>query len=79
MSQYDFPCEYCTGTVRERTVDQEPIAHHRGIVVLEKVPIGICDRCGAHYYAASVLKKAETLLSAPPDQRRTMQVPCDVY
>ncbi len=79
MSLYDFPCEYCSGTVRERIVDQEPIALHRGIVVLEHVPIGICDNCGAHYYAASVLKKAESLLTAKSDTGRTMQIPCDVF
>ena len=79
MSLYNFPCEYCSGVVRERIIDQEPIAHHRGIVVLEKVPIGVCDNCGAHYYAASVLKKAESVLMAPPSSRRTLQVPCDVF
>ena len=57
MSLYDFPCEYCEGTVRERVLEREPISHHRGIVVLEAVPIGVCDRCGAHYYAAPILKR----------------------
>ena len=59
MSLYDFPCEYCAGTVRERVVEREPITHHRGIAVLENVPIGVCDQRGAHYYAASVLKRVE--------------------
>lgn len=79
MNLYNFPCEYCPGTVREHIIDQEPIAHHRGIVVLEKVPVGVCDHCGAHYYAASVLKKVESLLSSPSDSQRTLQVPCDVF
>jgi YgiT-type zinc finger domain-containing protein len=79
MSLYDFPCEYCAGTVQERVLDREPIAHHRGIVVLEKVPIGVCDRCGAHYYAASVLKRVESLLTSPSPTGRTLQVPVDTY
>ncbi len=79
MSLYGFRCEYCDGTVRERTVEQEPIAHHRGIAVLEKVPIGVCDRCGAHYYAAPVLKRVEALLSNPSAPARTLQVPVDKY
>ena len=56
MSLYDFACEYCEGVVRERIVEREPISHHCGIVVLENVPVGLCDRCGARYYAAPVLK-----------------------
>ena len=79
MSLYEFPCEYCAGTVKERVIDQEPIAHHRGIAVLEKVPIGVCDRCGAHYYAAAVLKRVESLLTAPSASARTLQVPLDTY
>jgi len=79
MSLYDFPCEYCTGTVRERVLDREPIAHHRGIVVLEKVPIGVCDQCGAHYYAAAVFKRAESLLTSGSPSQRTLQVPVDTY
>jgi YgiT-type zinc finger domain-containing protein len=65
--------------VQERILDREPIAHHRGIVVLEKVPIGVCDRCGAHYYAAAVLKRVEALLTAPSPSARTLQVPVDTY
>jgi len=79
MSLYDFPCEYCEGMVQERILDRGPIAHHRGIVVLEKVPIGVCDRCGAHYYAAAVLKRVEALLTAPSPSARTLQVPVDTY
>jgi YgiT-type zinc finger domain-containing protein len=62
MTMYDFQCEYCTGTVIQRLLDREPISHHRGIVVLEKVPIGVCDHCGAHYYSAPVMKRAESNL-----------------
>lgn len=79
MTLYDFPCEYCDGTVRERILECEPIAHHRGIVVLERVPIGVCDRCGAHYYAAPVLKRAEALLTSSLPPQRTMQVPVDTF
>jgi YgiT-type zinc finger domain-containing protein len=79
MSLYEFACEYCEGVVRERTVGREPISHHRGIVVLEKVPIGVCDRCGAHYYAAPVLKRVESILTATTPPRRTIQVPVATY
>ena len=79
MSLYDFPCEYCEGTVRERVIEREPIAHHRGIAVLENVPIGVCDHCGAHFYAALVLKRIESLLLSPSPSGRTLQIPVDTY
>jgi YgiT-type zinc finger domain-containing protein len=79
MNPYDFPCEYCPGTVRERILDREPINHHRGIVILEHVPIGVCDRCGAHYIAAPVLKRAEAILKGNGPAARTMTVPVENY
>lgn len=79
MSLYNSPCEYCAGTVRERVVEREPITHHRGIAVLENVPIGVCDQCGAHFYAAPVLKRVELLLTSPSPSRRTLQIPVDTY
>lgn len=79
MSMYDFPCEYCSGTVRERIIDREPISLHRGIVILENVPIGVCDTCGAHYYAAPVLKQAEQVLKSTPDTQRTVEIPIQPF
>jgi YgiT-type zinc finger domain-containing protein len=79
MKLYDFPCEYCSGTVRERIVDREPIAHHRGIVILENVPLGVCDRCGAHYYAGPVLRRAEEVLKSNGASQRVIQVPIETY
>ena len=79
MSLYGFPCEYCDGTVRERIIDREPISHHRGIAVLENVPNGVCDRCGAHYYAASVVKRVESILTSPSPPGRVIQVPVEAY
>jgi YgiT-type zinc finger domain-containing protein len=79
MTLYGFPCEYCPGTVREQVLEREPISHHRGIVILENVPIGVCDRCAAHYYAAAVLKRAEAVLKANGPPRRTVQVPVESF
>lgn len=79
MNLYDFPCEYCSGTVRQRVLDREPINHHRGIVILEQVPIGVCDACGAHYYAAPVLKRVEAILTSPAGPIRTIEIPLEIY
>ena len=79
MNLYDFPCEYCDGTVRQQIVPREPVSHHRGIVVLEDAPIGICDHCGAHYYAATVLKRVESILASPTPPARTLQIPVEAF
>ncbi len=79
MNLYEFPCEYCPGTVHEHILDREPISHHRGIVILENVPIGVCDRCGAHYVAAPVLRRAEAILKSDRPPSRTLTVPVEAY
>ncbi len=79
MSMYEMPCEYCDGIVHEQILAREPISHHRGIVVLENVPIGVCDRCGAHYYAAPVLKRVEAILTSATKHARTLEVPIESY
>lgn len=79
MSYYDFRCEYCTGTVRERLLEREPISHHRGIVILENVPLGVCDHCGAHYYAAKVLKRVEAILTSNAKPCRTLGIPIESF
>jgi YgiT-type zinc finger domain-containing protein len=80
MSQtmYDFRCEHCTGTVRERRLDREALRHRGNFVILEDVPIGVCDRCGARYFDASVLRRvAEIGRAVTP--LRTVEVPIDRY
>lgn len=74
-----MPCEYCPGRVREVISAREPISHPRGIVVLENAPIGVYDRCGAHYYAAPLLKRVEAILKSPQPPGRTMLVPVEAY
>ena len=79
MTLYNFHCEYCEGSVREHVLEREPISHHRGIVVLENVPIGVCDTCGAHYYAARVMKRVEAILTSEERPPRTLEVPLEAF
>ena len=65
---YDFLCEHCQGTVRERRFDREALRHKGSFVILEDVPIGVCDTCGARYFDASVLRKC-TSMQIIPDGR----------
>ena len=72
---YNFACEHCGGTVQERRVDREALHHKGSFVILEDVPIGVCDRCGARYYDASILRRVAEVGrgTAPPPQ--TIEVP----
>lgn len=76
---YDFPCEHCQGTVRERRFDREAIRHKGTFVILEDVPIGVCDKCGARYYHASVLRRVAEIGRGPAPPLRTIAVPVESY
>lgn len=55
---YDFACEHCNGVVQTRVSEREAVPHRGSFVILENVPIGVCSKCGARYFHASVLKRA---------------------
>lgn len=72
---YGYKCEYCDGTVRERVVKREAFKHKNGFVILEDVPIGVCDKCGTRYYHASLLKRVAEIADGKVKQEKTEQVP----
>jgi YgiT-type zinc finger domain-containing protein len=76
---YDFPCEHCDGTVRERRVEREALRHTGSFVILEDVPIGICDRCGARYFDASILRRVAEIGRGVAPATRTVEVPVERY
>jgi YgiT-type zinc finger domain-containing protein len=54
----DERCEYCGGRIVEKRVDLPRKVAGR-YVLIEKVPTGICTKCGSRYYTANVLKTME--------------------
>ncbi len=76
---YDFTCEHCDGKVRERRVQQEALRHKGRFVILEDVPIGICDKCGARYFDASVLHRVAELARGDSPVDRAVEVPVARY
>ena len=76
---YDFSCEHCDGTVRERRVDREALRHKGDFIILEDVPIGVCDVCGARYFHASVLRRVAEIGRGTVATQRTIEVPLDHY
>ena len=76
---YDFTCEHCAGTVRERRVDREALRHKGSFVILEDVPIGVCDVCGGRYFHASILRRVAEIGRGTAPTQRTIEVPVDHY
>jgi YgiT-type zinc finger domain-containing protein len=72
---YGYKCEFCDGIVREHVVEREAFKHARGFVILEHVPIGICDTCGNRYYHASLLRRVEQIATGRQTAERTEPVP----
>jgi YgiT-type zinc finger domain-containing protein len=76
---YGYRCEHCGGVVRECIVKREAFKHRNGFVILENVPIGVCDVCGDRYYHASLLHRVEEIASGKKEAQRTEQVPVAAF
>ena len=76
---YDFTCEHCGGHVKERRVDHEALRHKGNFVVLEDVPVGVCEKCGARYFDASILRRVAQIGRGTTRTERTLTVPVDRY
>ncbi|MCP4216386.1 MAG: YgiT-type zinc finger protein [bacterium] len=76
---YGYSCEYCAGTVRERVVEKEVFKHKSGFVMLENVPIGICDTCGYRYYHSKIVKRVDEISEGKGKTNRTVPIPVAKY
>jgi len=65
--------------VRERHVEREALRHTGGFVILEDAPIGVCDKCGARYFDASVARRVAEIGRGTRPSQRTIAVPVDRY
>ena len=61
MKMYGYKCECCGGIVEKRIIDKEVFKHKNGFVMLENVPVGICNECGYRYYHSTILKMVEEI------------------
>jgi YgiT-type zinc finger domain-containing protein len=75
MSNYDYQCKWCEGTVREKKLAREAFRHAKGFVILEDVPVGVCDKCGRKYCAATTLRRVEEVVLHREKAERTEPVP----
>jgi len=76
---YGYSCEYCDGTVQEKLVAREAFKHRLGFVILENVPIGVCDHCGSRYYHASLLHRVEEIATKQKPPKKMEVVPVAAF
>lgn len=76
---YGFACEHCEGTVTERRVAREALRHKNSFVILEDVPVGVCDKCGTRYFDASILRRVAEIGRGVTTPIRTVAIPVDRY
>jgi YgiT-type zinc finger domain-containing protein len=72
---YGYKCEFCDGIVKEQRVEKEAFKHRKGFVILENVPVGICDKCGYRYYHSTILHKVEEIAEGKQAPERTESIP----
>jgi len=76
---YGHSCEYCEGTVKERIVEKEVFKHKKGFIMLQNVPVGICDTCGYRYYHSTILKRVDQVAETTDSEQRTEPIPVAQY
>lgn len=71
-------CEYCEGKLVQKTVT---LTHRwKGkLVVIEGVPVSVCQLCGERYFHARVMKEVERIARSRSEPTRTIQVPVRSY
>lgn len=72
---YNYKCEYCKGTVKEKLIKKEILKHKSGFVMLEDVPIDICDNCGYRYYNSIIIQRVEEIANGNEAPERTEKIP----
>jgi len=76
---YGYKCEYCEGLVQPKMVKQEVFKHRTGFVILENVPIGVCQHCGYRYYHATLLHQVERIAMQKNQPERAILVPVAAF
>jgi len=68
-------CDFCfEGRLRSRQV-REYYRAGKSLVVMEKVPGYVCDKCGERYYEAGVAKQMRQLAKRAPRVKARISFP----
>ena len=68
-------CDFCLeGRLKSRQV-REYYRAGKGLVVMERVPAYVCERCGERYYQADVAKQMRQLAKRAPRAKARISFP----
>lgn len=68
-------CDFCSeGRLRSQQV-REYYRAGKGLVVIEKVPAYVCDKCGERYYEAHIAKQMRQLVKKGPHNKTKISFP----
>ena len=59
--KYHATCEHCDGKVIERPVSREMFRVKESFIILEDIPVGVCNQCGTLYYHAQIVRRAHEI------------------
>ena len=85
LTAYNYNCDFCEGKVEEKILPSEifPKAFldkkRKGYVILEIVPVGVCNKCGHKYYSDEVLDRAEEIMNDEEKAEKLITVPVGKY
>jgi YgiT-type zinc finger domain-containing protein len=72
---YGYKCEYYKGTVKEKLIKKEVFKYRSGFIMLEDVPVGVCNKCGFKYYHSTILKRVEDIAEGKTAPERVESIP----
>lgn len=56
-------CNFCGGRVSERRVQKVCWWGDKLVVIVDNVPVGVCEQCGEKYFRVTILRHIEKILS----------------
>jgi hypothetical protein len=57
----------------------EVFKHRHGFIILEHVPVGVCDKCGYRYYHSTLLHRVEEIATKSQLPERVEMVPVAAF
>lgn len=74
MNRCYSDCYFCGGSVEEKLIERD-IWWEGRLVVIERVPVGVCRQCGEKVVLPEVARKIDSLLKRPGSPQKEMTVP----
>ena len=67
-------CEFCGGPVRSRRVTVD-LRRGDKLAVFERVPVGVCTKCGERYYPGLLLERLDEIAEHASNGAKSLRVP----